>query len=291
MDLLLNFGFAWIAIILTFVLSIKYFVRKGAQTKGKNKAIFVKYNKILKNSHIYIGIILILAGFIHGFFSTQSVFSLNLGTICWILTILLGLNYSIRKKLNKIKPWIIVHRILTVMMIFTLFWHVIDVGGIQVLNVAFSKDKVIYEAIATTDNVSTSNSGGAITSKSNSSSNTLANFNNSFGTDVILKDGSYTGVAHGFGPNLTISVEIKGNKLTKITVVSHNERDSKYYTKPIQLIPQEIVSAQSLDVDTVSRATMTSVGIINAVNNALSKALISGTLPQMKTLPTSKKLM
>jgi uncharacterized protein with FMN-binding domain len=37
-------------------------------------------------------------------------------------------------------------------------------------------------------------------------------------------------------------------------------------------VPQEIVSAQSLQVDTVSSATYSSKGIINAVNNALTQA-------------------
>ena len=42
----------------------------------------------------------------------------------------------------------------------------------------------------------------------------------------------------------------------------------------MDVIPSEIINEQSLDVDIVSGATYTSNGIINAVKDALSKALI-----------------
>jgi hypothetical protein len=77
MDLLFDYVFAWISVLLAVTLGVKYFIRKGSQKEWKYKPVLKKFNRILKNSHIYLGIALLLAGFIHGFFSTQNVFSWN----------------------------------------------------------------------------------------------------------------------------------------------------------------------------------------------------------------------
>ena len=49
-----------------------------------------------------------------------------------------------------------------------------------------------------------------------------------------------------------------------------------------------ILDNQSTEVDTTAGATFTSIGIMNATNDALSKALIDGTLPINKTLPENR---
>lgn len=90
-------------------------------------------------------------------------------------------------------------------------------------------------------------------------------------TEGEYKDGTYTGTANGFKPGLTVEVTISGGKITKIDIVDHNETPS-YARMPMQLIPNEIINSQSTNVDTVSGATRTSVGIINAVADALKQA-------------------
>lgn len=90
-------------------------------------------------------------------------------------------------------------------------------------------------------------------------------------TEGEYKDGTYTGTANGFKPGLTVQVTISGGKITKIDIVDHNETPS-YARMPMQLIPNEIINNQSTNVDTVSGATRTSVGIINAVADALKQA-------------------
>lgn len=98
-------------------------------------------------------------------------------------------------------------------------------------------------------------------------------------SDNTYTDGTYTGVAQGFGDDLTVEVVIADNLIESIEVVAHNEHEEKYYGEPIATIPDLIVEAQDPIVDTVSGATYTSTGIINATIDALSQALISGELP------------
>jgi len=53
-------------------------------------------------------------------------------------------------------------------------------------------------------------------------------------------------------------------------------------------IPQSILDNQSSEVDATSGATFTSIGIMNAVNDALSQALIDGSLPSTQQLPENR---
>jgi uncharacterized protein with FMN-binding domain len=104
---------------------------------------------------------------------------------------------------------------------------------------------------------------------------------NLFLGSVDLADGTYTGVAEGYGPELTVSVTVAENVITAVSVVSHNENNVKYYGKAIDAVPAAIVAAQTPVVDTISGATYTSNGIMQAVINALAPAVISGILPSL----------
>ncbi|MDO9535906.1 MAG: FMN-binding protein [Bacillota bacterium] len=83
-----------------------------------------------------------------------------------------------------------------------------------------------------------------------------------------VADGTYTGTATGFKPDLTVEVTVSGGKITNIEIVSHGET-AGISDKAFNEMPGQIIDAQNLEVDTVSGATMTSQGIINAVFNAL----------------------
>ncbi|PRR82806.1 FMN-binding protein [Clostridium vincentii] len=90
-------------------------------------------------------------------------------------------------------------------------------------------------------------------------------------TSQTYKDGTYTGSASGFKGTTKISVTIANGKISSIDTVSKQD-DSSYYNKAESKISNSIISEQSTSVDTVSGATYSSKGIINAVENALSKA-------------------
>jgi uncharacterized protein with FMN-binding domain len=100
-----------------------------------------------------------------------------------------------------------------------------------------------------------------------------------------LQDGTSTGEATGFRPGLEVSVTIASGSIASVTITGHHEVNSRFYARALQAVPAEIVAAQTTAVDTVSGATFTSVGIINAMNDALRQALVSGTLPKDLALP------
>lgn len=87
------------------------------------------------------------------------------------------------------------------------------------------------------------------------------------------KDGTYYGTGTGFGGTLKVKVEISGGKITSIQIME-NQDGSEYISKASALI-NTIIQNQRTNVDTVSGATYSSVGIIQAVRNALSQAAVS----------------
>lgn len=85
------------------------------------------------------------------------------------------------------------------------------------------------------------------------------------------KDGTYEGSAYGFGDLITVSVTLKDGKMTDISVLSADGEDKPYYKQAVSVL-NEMLSAQSTEVDTVSGATLTADGLIDAVADALGKA-------------------
>ena len=89
--------------------------------------------------------------------------------------------------------------------------------------------------------------------------------------DLAYKNGTYTGEGQGFGGTIQVQVTLEDDTITDIQVVSAPGEDSAYLSQGKGVI-SSILSAQSTDVDTISGATFSSTGIINAVNDALGKA-------------------
>lgn len=85
------------------------------------------------------------------------------------------------------------------------------------------------------------------------------------------QDGVYTGSAQGFGGYITVSVTISDGGISGISIVSAPGETPSYFSSAKGVI-SSILSAQSPNVDTVSGATYSSTGIINAVKSALSQA-------------------
>ena len=92
---------------------------------------------------------------------------------------------------------------------------------------------------------------------------------------AAYKDGTYYGSGTGFGGPLKVMVEISGGKIASIQIVENSD-GSDYISKAASLIDL-IIATQSTNVDTVSGATYSSVGIIQAVRDALSQAAVNGT--------------
>lgn len=261
MGLYLNFIFAWISIILVILLTIIYFLR----IFRKKAKWIATLNRKLRRYHKHIGIVLLLTGLLHGIFSSERLLTLNLGTVCWILSMLLGLNYVFRSIFTKKSLWIVYHRILTLVFIVIIVLHIIDVGGIQVHNLLF-KDTI--------EDIKITNTPTAITTPQ-PTKNITNTTSPAPATETTSKyiDGTYTGTASGFREGLVVEVAIKNDTIISVEVIEHNEVNRKFWGYPVEFIPKAIVESQSTDVDTVSGATYTSIGIINATEDALAKAM------------------
>ena len=95
------------------------------------------------------------------------------------------------------------------------------------------------------------------------------------GAVSIYNDGVYSGSAQGYGGAVSVEVTIENDVITDISVVSHSGEGAAYWDMAKDMIPQ-MIAAQSPEVDTVAGATLSSVGIHNAVTLALRSALKNG---------------
>ena len=101
-----------------------------------------------------------------------------------------------------------------------------------------------------------------------------------FTAPSIYLDGIYTAEATGFEGQITVQVTVAEDKITDITILSA-EDEEEYLSRAKQVIPA-ILEGQNPNVDTVSGATYSSTGILNAVKLALVKAAVA---PAEKTAP------
>ena len=85
---------------------------------------------------------------------------------------------------------------------------------------------------------------------------------------IDVKDGTYKGSANGYGGKITVNVTVSKKTMTAIDVVSAPGETDSFFNRAKGVI-DEMLTAQSTDVDVVSGATYSSNGIIGAVKNAL----------------------
>lgn len=256
---ILNEGMAWAATVLGIVLAFKYIVRKGISINSSYKKEIINLNKLMRNTHKELGIIMIAAGIIHGIFSSEALFSLNMGSICALVSILLALSYYLRKSFKKASLWIIIHRYLTIVFLATMFIHIAQVKLIPEVK------EILYE-FQQQQSINNEKQQGL------DNKDEVKKEDGNTAENESLKDGVFTGEAKGFNPGLKVSVTIKNNIIESIEIIEHNEKGKSFYGPPIEKIPKSIIEKQSVEVDEVSGATYTSRGIKNAVKDALSKA-------------------
>lgn len=131
-------------------------------------------------------------------------------------------------------------------------------------NSTVAADTTSHSTSSSASNSTTSSSSGSTSSKSSSSSSSSSS---------SYKDGTYTGTGSGFkGGTTKVKVTVSGGKITDIATVSNGDTPS-FYQRAWSTISSKITSSQSASVNTVSGATFSSKGIIEAVTNALSQAV------------------
>lgn len=119
---------------------------------------------------------------------------------------------------------------------------------------------------AATEDTTAEDAASAVQSMDESASSQMA----AVETAGQYKDGTYTGSADGFRSTIEVSVTISGGKITDVEVTQEN--DTPQFFQRAQSVIDSIINAQSADVSTISGATYSSTGIINAVKEALSQA-------------------
>ena len=86
-----------------------------------------------------------------------------------------------------------------------------------------------------------------------------------------FKAGTYTGKAPGKNGDVTVEVTLTSDAIKEVKVTDHQET-AGIADPAIEKVPGEIVEAQSLNVDLVSGATITSQAIVDASKAALESA-------------------
>ena len=88
-----------------------------------------------------------------------------------------------------------------------------------------------------------------------------------------------TGEAEGYGGKLRVSVIMNGDDITDVKIVEHHETEG-VGTRAIDALPAAIEEADSIDVDSVSGATVTSEAIKQAVSQAMgASGMIQQVIP------------
>ena len=86
-----------------------------------------------------------------------------------------------------------------------------------------------------------------------------------------IKDGTYTAEVEGYQPSLTVEVTFSNGSITSVEVVDSNETKT-WADSALHYIPKYIHDEQSLNVDTITGATVTSNAIISAVEKTIKDA-------------------
>lgn len=82
------------------------------------------------------------------------------------------------------------------------------------------------------------------------------------------EDGIYLGEANQFPIKVKVEVTILSKQITKITILEHQTGEGQ----GAEAIVDEVLRAQSLDVDVITGATYSSILILEAIEDAVKKA-------------------
>ena len=88
---------------------------------------------------------------------------------------------------------------------------------------------------------------------------------------ILYKDGTYTGQSYGYSGIVTVTVTVSGGRITAISQT--NSDSGEYFGDAWESIYPQILAKQEAEgIDTVSGATFSSEGILDAVKAALVQA-------------------
>lgn len=96
-----------------------------------------------------------------------------------------------------------------------------------------------------------------------------------------FQNGIYTGTGEGYRGKVTVTVKVADGKITELVLDDYAD-DKSYMERAKNRIFQGMISRQNTDVDTVSGATYSSNGLIEAVNKVLGNEEGEGKKPEQE---------
>ncbi|MDF2949059.1 MAG: flavocytochrome c [Sedimentibacter sp.] len=87
----------------------------------------------------------------------------------------------------------------------------------------------------------------------------------------LYKAGTYEATVKGHNGNIKVAVTVSENKIEKVAVLENRET-SGIGSKPLEVIPAVVVEGQTLEVDTLTGATISSMAVLSAVEDCLNQA-------------------
>lgn len=121
------------------------------------------------------------------------------------------------------------------------------------------------ETAAAENGGNTGSDGTNTENKENTDNNTIA----VTGT-LPYNEGVYYGTAEGYNGDITVAIVIQEKTLKAVLIIGE-EDDDAFFGRALDVVTQ-MMKKQSTEVDTVSGATYSSKGLIQAVKNALEEA-------------------
>ncbi|SES95025.1 Uncharacterized protein conserved in bacteria [Natronincola peptidivorans] len=85
---------------------------------------------------------------------------------------------------------------------------------------------------------------------------------------ITLEDGEYEGVGTGFDGDIKVMVEVADGSIANIQLIEINDTEGLGDTAALNTI-EEILSTQSVEIDAITGATISSQGTIDAVKDAV----------------------
>lgn len=292
---------AWCAVVCVCLTAVRYLVRIG-----KNP----KWNRLFHKLHIPTGLLALGFGLAHGLlagnlpggrvFLAPVLLTFNWGSLCFVWMLLLLLSYLLRKQLKKV--WMPVHRGLTVLLLVVLAVHLLEVGihvldqapapaeEVPAVSVPVTAQRTAAPAPETPVSTAAESAGEEAQTVEAASEEALMSAETPSSAQeptpeptpvvefsgAVLADGVYQGSAQGYKSTITVEVTVEQGAVTAVTVLEQN--DTPNYYAYAAAIPDTVVETQSLQVDAVTGATYSSAGLLNAIEDALSGAVVEGEL-------------
>lgn len=86
------------------------------------------------------------------------------------------------------------------------------------------------------------------------------------------KGGIFQGIADGYNGKLQVQISVNNGAINEIDILGNSDSSYEKASTALKVIPENIISNQSLNIEGVSGATITSKAIIDAVANAINSS-------------------